>query len=53
MSVGPAFAHGGTHHDCDWDGHRWHHDNGDDRDDDGGGRNIGQFIADATTSVWD
>jgi hypothetical protein len=52
MSVGPAFAHG-NHNDCRWNDNRgWHdHDNRGDCDD-RGGRNIGQFIADHTTSVW-
>ena len=50
MSVGPAFAHSGNHHDCDWDGHRWWHDNGDECDNNGhDGANIPRLIVNATT----
>ena len=51
MSVGPALAHSGNDNDCDWDGHRWRHDNGDWCDNNGnGGANIPHIIVHATTS---
>ena len=54
MSVGPALAHSGNDNDCDWDGHRWWHDNGGDCGDDNGngGVNIGKVTYRSTTGPW-
>ena len=52
MSVGPALAHSGNHHHCDWDGHWWHGNGGDCDDNGDGGVNIGQVTYRATTAPW-